>query len=118
MKSKLLFAALTGFVMASSAGAADKAKAPETSASTDECHGINTCKAKGECGGSGHSCHGQNSCKGKGWVTRTEKDCISQGGHWKTAAAAAPAVKEAPKPTNEEPAKKELPKGEMPSTKK
>ncbi len=48
-----------------------------------ECHGVNACKGKGECGGEGHSCAGKNECKGKGWVTKTEAECKALKGKFK-----------------------------------
>lgn len=55
----------------------------DTMKSEGECHGVNACKGKGDCGGKGHSCAGKNSCKGKGWV-KTDKDlCDKLGGKYK-----------------------------------
>lgn len=48
-----------------------------------ECHGINSCKGKGDCGGKGHSCAGKNACKGKGWVKTTKEECAKQKGQFK-----------------------------------
>lgn len=46
-----------------------------------ECSGINACKGKGECGGSGHACGGKNECKGKGWVKKASaEECAKAGG--------------------------------------
>ena len=49
-----------------------------------ECHGINSCKGKGECGGTGYSCAGNNACKGQGWVTLTQADCTAKAGTFKS----------------------------------
>jgi len=71
------------------AGADPKAKekAEPTSKDTDkvECHGINSCKGKGECGGPGYECAGNNSCKGQGWLTKTKAECLKAGGKFKEA---------------------------------
>ncbi len=48
-----------------------------------ECHGINTCKGKGHCGGGDQKCAGRNECKGKGWLKKTEQDCKKLGGEFK-----------------------------------
>jgi len=84
-KSTLVAAAITGLMMtavgcsstpkSSSGGGSDMAQG--------ECHGVNACKGKGECGGAGHSCAGKNSCKGKGWVKMSKADCNSKGGAFK-----------------------------------
>ncbi len=98
MKSKIMFAALTGLVLASNAGAAEKAKTAAPATPMGECHGMNECKGKGECGGQGHSCHGMNTCKGQGWVTLSEKDCKSKKGQWKVSGGEMPEpAKAAPK---------------------
>ena len=52
------------------------ANAETTSMGTQgiECHGGNSCKGKGECGGpDGRACAGTNSCKGKGWITAKDQ---------------------------------------------
>lgn len=82
-KTRILTAAFTGLIMA---GCASETKMASDSSSTmaqGECHGINSCKGTGECGGAGHSCAGKNSCKGKGWVTLSKADCNSKGGTFK-----------------------------------
>lgn len=48
-----------------------------------ECHGVNSCKGKGECGGPNWDCAGNNDCKGKGWITKTEAQCKKLGGKFK-----------------------------------
>ena len=48
-----------------------------------ECHGINKCKGKGQCGGPGWECAGNNDCKGKGWLTTTAAVCKKNGGTFK-----------------------------------
>jgi hypothetical protein len=79
-KSIILAAALIGIVGV--AQAKDKT-APAKKAATGECHGVNACKGKGDCGGKeGNSCKGTNSCKGKGWTTTTEKACKAKKGQW------------------------------------
>jgi hypothetical protein len=54
----------------------------DSSAAMGECHGINACKGKGECGGKGYSCAGKNACKGKGWIKMKKSDCDSKGGRF------------------------------------
>lgn len=85
MKSKLVLAAMTGLVMATTSHAAEKSKPKPASTPMGECYGMNECKGKGECGGQGHACAGSNTCKGQGWVTLNEKDCTSKKGTWKAA---------------------------------
>lgn len=87
MKSKLMTAAFTGLVLALNANAVEKTKSSAESTVTGECHGMNTCKGQGECGGQGHECAGKNTCKGKGWKTLTEKECEKKKGQWKKASA-------------------------------
>jgi uncharacterized membrane protein len=71
-KRTLVAAAITGIVAAGGMTAmADHHKGGKKG----ECHGINSCKAKGKCGGKGHSCAGKNACKGKGWLKMSKKDC-------------------------------------------
>ena len=48
-----------------------------------ECHGVNECKGKGECGGPNWDCAGNNSCKGQGWITKTSDECKKLGGKFK-----------------------------------
>jgi hypothetical protein len=62
-----------------------KASQPSTGAKKiyGECHGVNACKGKGECGGKGHECAGSNECKGKGWLKLTKEDCASKKGVFK-----------------------------------
>ena len=81
-KSLIMTAAITGLLTVSTAMADKKAdtKANQPVAVEGECHGVNACKGKGECGGEGHACAGKNSCKGKGWVKMTEKVCKEKGG--------------------------------------
>ena len=54
-----------------------------SSATMGECHGINSCKGQGACGGKGHSCAGKNSCKGKGWLKMSKADCEEKSGTFK-----------------------------------
>ena len=79
----LVTAAITGMLAAGSASVLSAKPAKEAKG---ECHGINSCKGKGDCGGKeGHACAGMNSCKGKGWLSMTEKDCKKKGGEFKPA---------------------------------
>ena len=86
-KSSLVAAALAGLVLSSACassatkGSGDSVKSDEVA--KGECHGINSCKGKGECGGPGYSCSGNNSCKGQGWISLTQKECAEKGGAFK-----------------------------------
>lgn len=88
----ILGAAAAGILSASMGSAAEtpegnKGKAPEDkTAAMGECHGINSCKGKGQCGSgtTSHQCGGRNSCKGKGWIKMSKKDCDSKKGKWET----------------------------------
>lgn len=82
MKAKLTLATLAGFIVASQALGAETPTTTDKTTTMGECHGVNTCKGKGECAGSGHSCAGMNTCKGKGWITMSEKDCKNKKGKW------------------------------------
>ena len=82
-KNLMLGAALAGLILAGSS--INQAVASGTEVAKGECHGVNSCKGKGECGGTGHSCAGKNSCKGKGWVTKTEAECKKLKGQFKAA---------------------------------
>ena len=75
----LVTAALSSLLLAGGVSA----KQPAGNEAKGECHGINSCKGKGECGGKGYSCAGKNSCKGKGWIQMTEKECSTKGGTFK-----------------------------------
>ena len=79
-KTILLAAAVTGLMMA---GCSTAGSSSGTSVAAGECHGVNSCKGKGECGGAGHSCAGKNSCKGQGWVKLSKADCEGKGGKFK-----------------------------------
>lgn len=82
MNKTILFSAAVAGLIASSAVRAQQSPSATktTTVAEGECHGVNACKGKGECGGAGHSCAGKNSCKGKGWTKLSEKDCKKQGG--------------------------------------
>ncbi|TGK17880.1 hypothetical protein EHO61_10440 [Leptospira fluminis] len=79
-KQLLIGAALTGLL---SSGAIAEEKNKAGTEPTGECHGVNSCKGKGDCGGKGHSCAGKNSCKGKGWLSVSQKECNAQKGTFK-----------------------------------
>jgi hypothetical protein len=89
-KMMILGAAAAGILAATSvSSAADATKKPATPADSKavamgECTGVNSCKGKGECGGSGHGCAGKNACKGQGWLKMSEKDCVAKKGQWKS----------------------------------
>ena len=76
----LLGLALTGMVMAAGCSTTNSSQASKVAG---ECHGVNSCKGKGACGGKGHSCAGKNACKGKGWVKLSKADCDDKGGEFK-----------------------------------
>ncbi len=59
------------------------APASNTNAVEGECHGVNSCKGKGDCGGKGHGCAGKNSCKGKGWLKMSKEKCEAAHGKFK-----------------------------------
>jgi uncharacterized membrane protein len=75
-KSIFLTAALAGLLLSGSQAQADDT----TKEVVGECHGINSCKSKGECAGKGTTCAGQNSCKGKGWTKLSKKACKEKKG--------------------------------------
>jgi len=78
-KSILIGAAISGLLLTGAAGA----KEHTSDKTKGECHGINSCKGKGDCGGKGYSCAGKNSCKGKGWLEMTKADCDAKKGTFK-----------------------------------
>ena len=87
-----LASVVAGLVLSSTSFAAEtpakakentKAAAEPKSADKGECHGINSCKGKGESGGPGWDCAGNNTCKGKGWITTTAAECKKKGGKFK-----------------------------------
>ncbi len=83
MTNKLLVgAALAGLLMTTE-GCASGGQSSSKVANKGECHGVNSCKGKGACGGVGHSCGGKNECKGKGWLKMSEAECSEAGGTYK-----------------------------------
>ncbi len=48
------------------------------------CHGANSCRALGKCGGKGSSCAGKNACKGHGWIKLTRGECETAKGRFST----------------------------------
>ena len=83
-----------GFAAAAKTGSTPPSNAPSKSetptppaatpkATKGECHGVNSCKGQGECGGPKWDCAGNNSCKGQGWITLTASDCAKKGGTFK-----------------------------------
>lgn len=81
IKNNLLIgAAISGLLVSGGMGAKDMPQADKTKG---ECHGINSCKGTGDCGGKGYSCAGNNSCKGKGWLSMTKENCDKKGGKFK-----------------------------------
>ncbi|MGE4131436.1 MAG: hypothetical protein AB7F86_07340 [Bdellovibrionales bacterium] len=79
-RSLLISAALAGLMLS---GCASSQKASTGEVAAGECHGVNSCKGTGECGGAGHSCAGKNSCKGQGWVKVSKAECAEKGGKFK-----------------------------------
>lgn len=79
-KKVLLGLALTGMVMAVGCSTTNSSQEAKV---VGECHGINSCKGAGACGGKGHSCAGKNACKGKGWVKLSKAQCSVKGGEFK-----------------------------------
>jgi len=85
----LLSAAITGLVLSSGAAMAAKKTAKNTYVM---CHGVNSCKGHGQCGGKVDACSGKNgceasltcagnnSCKGKGLVKMKKEACLKKGG--------------------------------------
>jgi len=87
-KQKLLVSsAISGLILGvalANAGDTKKAVSSVAADTVGECHGVNSCKGTGECGGKGHSCAGKNSCKGKGYLKLSKKDCTEKKGTFKT----------------------------------
>lgn len=52
------------------------------SQASGQCHGVNACKGKGDCGNKDHSCSGKNACKGQGWLSSNQADCEAKGGKY------------------------------------
>lgn len=88
-KKTATMAAISGLIAAGALTTSLRAHAQESTPPTGamtaegECHGVNSCKGKGDCGGKGHSCAGKNSCKGKGWLKTTKEECAKQKGKFK-----------------------------------
>ncbi len=89
MKSNLLVSTLNG-ILALTASAAlmnscvtSGTNSSAASADMGECHGVNSCKGTGACGGKGNSCAGKNSCKGQGWLKLSKADCEAKSGKFK-----------------------------------
>lgn len=79
-----MIAALAGLSLGVQANAKETATAGTAEKTImGECHGVNSCKGTGMCGGQNHSCGGANSCKGQGWLSMTQKDCLDKKGQWK-----------------------------------
>lgn len=81
-KSLLMGAALAG-MLAGLSGCASNTAGTTGNSVMGQCHGINSCKGTGACGGKTHSCAGQNSCKGKGWLKMSEEQCNNASGDFK-----------------------------------
>ncbi len=82
MERKMSLAAAALAALSLAAGCAVKSGTVGT-AVTGECHGVNSCKGQGECGGTGHACAGKNTCKGQGWIGLTKADCEGRSGIFK-----------------------------------
>ncbi len=74
MRALVMGAALSGFLVGTTAVAQDTGskpapsgkKATKSAADKHACKGQNSCKGKGGCKSGDNGCKGQNSCKGKG----------------------------------------------------
>ena len=75
-KAILLGAALSGLLL----GVTSCSTTP--SGPVGKCHGMNSCKGTGDCGGKGSTCAGQNQCKGKGWKKMSKSECEEEAGVW------------------------------------
>lgn len=88
-KTTLISAAALGLLLSAqngfSADTTAKTEPAKKEAVMGECHGVNTCKGQGKCGGQNHECAGKNTCKGQGWVEMTEKACKAKKGKWAAA---------------------------------
>ena len=83
-KKLLVSMALSGMLGACETSPSEsESLASNTMEAQGECHGINSCKGTGECGGKGYSCAGKNSCKGKGWLSMTKAVCKEKSGSFK-----------------------------------
>ncbi len=83
-KSLLMAAAITGLMVSACSTTPKASTANSSEVATGECHGVNSCKGQGECGGAGHSCAGKNSCKGQGWIKLSKVACDAKGGKFKS----------------------------------
>ncbi|PJZ69785.1 hypothetical protein CH373_10875 [Leptospira perolatii] len=81
-KNLIIGAAVSG-LLATGTFAVDRPSTSGDENAQGECHGINSCKGTGDCGGKGHSCAGKNSCKGQGWMSMTKKECDAKKGTFK-----------------------------------
>jgi hypothetical protein len=77
-KHLLIGAALAGLTLSTTTACSPNSG----EAQAGECHGVNSCKGTGACGGAGHDCSGKNECKGKGWVKSSPEDCTAKGGNF------------------------------------
>ena len=73
-KSALIGAALSGLIMTAGCASMDGSTGG-TQVAMGQCHGVNSCKGKGECKTAVSSCEGKNDCKGKGWITMSKSEC-------------------------------------------
>lgn len=71
-KTIITAAALSGVV---AAGGLALTSTPAHAESKGQCHGVNSCKGKGDCHSKSHSCSGHNGCAGKGWKKMSQKEC-------------------------------------------
>ena len=81
-KKMLLSAAIAGVIAGTSGCSTSDQQSSELF--MGECHGVNTCKGQGACGGTDHSCAGQNECRGQGWLKMSKDECNDQGGKFKS----------------------------------
>lgn len=73
-RKKVLAAAISG-LMSGTVLVSGCASWSNSDSVKGECHGVNSCKGTGDCGGKGHGCGGKNACKGMGWKDMTHKEC-------------------------------------------
>ncbi len=83
MTNKALMGAAFAGLLMTTVGCASTHHSSSPKMAQGECHGVNSCKGQGACGGAGHSCAGHNECKGKGWLKMSEAACSEAGGTYK-----------------------------------
>jgi hypothetical protein len=83
-KKQLITAATLGIMLGACATKnSSGTSSTESAVKKGECHGVNSCKGTGECGGKSHGCAGKNSCKGQGFLKLTAEQCKMKKGTFK-----------------------------------